>query len=534
MMTISDKELLALGLGGLGQVHMNLSRAALIEEALKRGEGRLSAGGALVCETGHHTGRSPNDKFIVEEPSSKDRIWWGKVNRPVSEATFDRLLGRVQAYMQGREVFVQDLFAGADPQFRLPIRVVTQHAWHAAFANNMFVRPVGSERQGLEAEATVLHVPDFEAVPEIDGTNSSTFIMVHFGRRLVLIGGTQYAGEIKKSIFTLMNYLLPQRGVMSMHASANIGASGDVAVFFGLSGTGKTTLSADPDRKLIGDDEHGWADGGVFNVEGGCYAKVIKLSRTAEPEIYATTAMHGTILENVVMDPQTRALDLDSDARTENTRAAYQLDAIPNYEATGKGGHPRTILMLTCDAFGVMPPLARLTPEQAMYHFLAGYTAKVAGTERGVKEPSATFSTCFGAPFMSLHPTVYAKLLGEKIARHGTTCYLVNTGWSGGAYGVGSRMKIAHTRALVRAALSGELDKAEFEQEAAFGFQVPKAVEGVPAEVLLPRNTWTDKAAYDATAAKLSGMFRDAIAQFEGMVDAHILDAGPKAIAATH
>lgn len=521
----------ALGLRNFGQVHHNLPLPLLWEEAIRRREGKLAEGGAMVVRTGHHTGRSPNDKFLVREPSSQDHVWWGPVNRSMPEAQFDKLLARIATYLEGRELFIADLYASADPQNRLPIRVITQHAWHAVFANNMFVRPAPAELLNHVPNATVLHVPDFEANPVEDGTNSSTFICVHLGRRLILIGGTSYAGEIKKSIFTLMNYVLPQKGILSMHASANISQQGDVAVFFGLSGTGKTTLSADPQRKLIGDDEHGWSDRGVFNIEGGCYAKVIRLSAEAEPEIFATTRMYGTILENVVMDDQTRTVDLDSEAHTENTRAGYDLSAIPNFESSGMGGHPKTILMLTCDAFGVMPPIARLSPEQAMYHFLAGYTAKVAGTEKGVKEPTATFSTCFGAPFMALHPTIYAKLLGEKISRHGVRCYLVNTGWSGGPYGIGQRMKIAHTRAIVRAALSGELDQTTWQPELAFGLSIPAAVPGVPREILSPRSTWNNPGYYDETAKGLSDMFDKAMADFEGHVGEEILKAGPRQVA---
>ncbi|MDH4229698.1 MAG: phosphoenolpyruvate carboxykinase [Nitrospirota bacterium] len=521
------KQLEVLGLRGLGEVHWNLSPAVLYEEAVRRGEGNVASGGPLVVHTGNFTGRAANDKFIVDEPGSRDHVAWGEVNKPVSEAAFDNLLRKVCAYFQKRDVFVQDLYAGQDDRFRMPIRVITQSAWHSLFANNLFVRPGAEERASHAPEFTVLHAPGFEADPKQDGTRSGAFVFLHLGRKLVLIGGTHYAGEIKKSIFSSLNYLLPLQGVMSMHCSANIGADGNTALFFGLSGTGKTTLSADPERGLIGDDEHGWSDSGVFNYEGGCYAKVINLSPRAEPEIFACTRRFGTVLENVVMDPSSRELDLDAGHITENTRAAYPIDYIPNAVPEGRGGHPRNVIFLTCDAFGVMPPIARLTPDQAMYHFLSGYTAKVAGTEAGIKEPRATFSTCFGAPFMPLHPGVYAKLLGEKIQRHDADCWLINTGWTGGGYGVGSRMSISHTRAMVHAALDGALREVEMVPDPVFGLAIPKKVKGVAGDVLQPRNTWVDGTAYDAKAKELARLFHANFAQYASGVSEAIRNAGP-------
>jgi phosphoenolpyruvate carboxykinase (ATP) len=519
-----------LGITNLHQVYWNLTPPALIEEAIRRREGILAHRGPLVVRTGSHTGRSPNDKFIVREQSSEDKIWWGKVNRPADASKFDNLLRRVTAYLQGKDVFIQDCYAGADPRYQLPIRVITETAWHNLFARTMFIRGSDADLQSHEPQFTILQVPNFKAIPEIDGTNSEAFVFINFGMKLVLIGGTQYAGEIKKSVFTILNYLLPQEHVMSMHCSANVGREGDTAIFFGLSGTGKTTLSADPERRLIGDDEHGWSDHGVFNFEGGCYAKVIRLSKEAEPDIYATTERFATVLENVTIDPVTRKLDLNDDTLTENTRAAYPLTAIPNTVPSGMGDSPRNVVMLTCDAFGVLPPIAKLTPEQAMYHFLSGYTAKVAGTERGVTEPTATFSTCFGAPFMALHPTVYATLLGEKILNGGVNCWLVNTGWTGGPYGLGKRMSIQYTRALLKAALSGKLEQVEFVTDPIFGVRVPTACEGVPTDILNPRNTWKDPKAYDEMARSLAQKFHDNIAQFEGQIPESILLAGPRQI----
>jgi phosphoenolpyruvate carboxykinase (ATP) len=518
----------AVGLTNLGGVMWNPSPAALYEEFVLNGEGVIAANGPMCAETGKYTGRSPEDKFIVEEPSSKSRVWWGKVNRPVSEEKFDRLLHRVQAYLQDGMVYVQDCWAGAEVTERIPIRVITQLAWHSLFARNMFI-PVtdADDRRNHEPEFTVISAPGFRADPAIDGTRSEAFVIVHFGRGIVLIGGTSYAGEIKKSIFTVMNYVLPLRGVLPMHCSANEGPAGDTAVFFGLSGTGKTTLSADPKRRLIGDDEHGWTDHVIFNFEGGCYAKVIRLSADAEPEIYATTRRFGTVLENVVVDEYTREIDLADASLTENTRASYPITQIPNAKLAGIGGHPRNLVMLTCDAFGVMPPIARLTPEQASYHFLSGYTAKVAGTERGMgKEPQATFSTCFGAPFLPLSPTVYSELLARKVRQHNATCWLVNTGWSGGGFGVGSRIKIAYSRAMVSAAVEGTLSGVKYVRDPIFGLEVPTECPGVPSDILSPRNTWGDKTAYDTKARELVALFEKNFKQFVEVVPAEVRAAG--------
>lgn len=521
------------GLQNLKTIHWNYSVPQLYEQAINRGEGFITAGGAFSVNTGQHTGRSPNDKFIVDLPSCHDDIDWGKVNRPISSEKFDAIYERVCAYYQGREAFVLDCYAGADPEYRLPVRVVNETAWHNLFARNMFINPPAEDLPGFEPQFTVLHAPGLQSRGEADGLNSETFIMVNFERRMIIIGGTWYAGEIKKSIFGILNYLLPARGVMPMHCSANVGASGDVAIFFGLSGTGKTTLSADSTRTLIGDDEHGWSDNGIFNFEGGCYAKVIKLSEEAEPEIYDTTRRFGTVLENVVFDPNERTLDLDDGKFTENTRACYPLDFIPNTSETGQCGHPDNIIMLTCDAFGVLPPVAKLTPEQAMYHFLSGYTARVAGTEKGLgSEPQATFSTCFGAPFMPRHPSVYGELLRDKIAKHNANCWLVNTGWSGGrAGGDGHRMKIAYTRAMVQAALNGQLASSSVREDSNFGLLVPENCPDVPTEVLDPRRSWSDTSAYDGTANELRGRFEDNFKQFEGFVGEEVKSAGIKAAA---
>ncbi len=516
------------GIVNVNDIYWNLSSPALYEESVRRREGLVAHLGPLVVRTGHHTGRSPNDKFIVREPSSQDNIWWGNVNRPFDPDSFDRLYARLLAYLQLKDVFVQDCFAGADPQYQIPIRVITESAWHNLFARNLFIQAKSEQLTDFVPEFTIINTPRFHAVPSMDGTNSEVYIIVHFGKKLVVIGGSSYAGEIKKSVFTILNYLLPLERVLSMHCSANVGENDDVALFFGLSGTGKTTLSADPRRRLIGDDEHGWSDQGIFNFEGGCYAKVIRLSAEAEPEIHQTTRRFGTILENVAIDTSTRRIDLNDDTLTENTRAAYPITSIPNCIRSGMDGHPANIIFLTADAFGVMPPIAKLTPQQTMYHFLAGYTAKVAGTEKGVVEPQATFSTCFGAPFMALHPTVYARLLGEKIEKHQVQCWLVNTGWTGGPYGVGHRMEIAYTRAMINAALDGSLDRASFEPDPIFGVQVPAACCDVPDEVLKPRNTWADKTAYDQQARKLAHMFIDNFRQFEDMVDEDIRAAGPR------
>jgi phosphoenolpyruvate carboxykinase (ATP) len=507
--------------------HWNLSTAALYEHSLNRKAGLLGHGGALVVETGQHTGRSPNDKFIVEEPMTREPVWWGQVNAAISEAHYDGLHAKLLAHLGARELFVQDVYAGADPLYRLAVRVISESPWHSLFVRNMFIQPSAAELADFEPEFTVLHAPSLLADPASDGTTSETFIVAGFSRRTVLIGGTAYAGEIKKSIFSVLNFLLPEQGVLPMHCSANIGRKGDAAVFFGLSGTGKTTLSADGTRTLIGDDEHGWSDQGVFNFEGGCYAKVIRLSPTAEPEIYATTRRFGTILENVVIDPATRRLDLDDDRLTENTRASYPLDFIPDVSESGCGGHPENIVMLTADAFGVLPPISRLSPAQAMYHFLSGYTARVAGTERGMgKEPKATFSTCFGAPFMPRHPSVYAEMLGKRMRETGAKCWLVNTGWSGGAYGTGHRMEIAHTRAMVRAALEGRLAEVPAMEHPDFGLAFPEHCPDVPKEVLDPRNTWADKQAYDRTARELKKRFEDNFRQFEDYVDDQVRAAG--------
>ncbi|RMF02662.1 MAG: phosphoenolpyruvate carboxykinase [Chloroflexi bacterium] len=517
------------GITNLGNVYWNLTTAALYEEAVKRNEGTVVHLGPLVVNTAPHTGRSPNDKFTVDEPSTSDQIWWGSVNRSIPQENFVDLHRRMTAYLQGKDVFVQDCWAGADHDYRLAVRVISERASASWFTRNMFVRATAEEQENFEPEFTVLHCPSFHGIPENDNLNSETFILVDFSKKMVLIGGSKYNGEIKKSIFTVMNFLLPAKGVMPMHCSANYGPAGDTALFFGLSGTGKTTLSADSSRTLIGDDEHGWSDHGVFNFEGGCYAKVIRLSPEAEPEIFDTTRRFGTILENVIVDPITRRADFDDGSITENTRASYPIDYIPNAALDGLGkGHPKNVIFLTADAFGVLPPISRLSPEQAMYHFISGYTAKVAGTERGVTEPQATFSACFGAPFMARHPGVYADLLGQKIAKHNAKVWLVNTGWSGGPYGVGHRMEIAYTRAMVHAALDGRLNNAEFVTDPIFGVEVPTTCPGVPPEVLIPRNTWTDKEAYDAQAKKLAQMFNENFKEFEDGVSDAVKAAAPK------
>jgi phosphoenolpyruvate carboxykinase (ATP) len=511
------------------RVWANLGASELIEQAIRRQEGLLSDRGAFTAITSPHTGRSPKDKFVVDEPGSSAKIWWEK-NEKMSSEHFDLLLAEVKVHLnQQPEVFVQDLFGGADARYRLPVRFISPNAWQALFVRNMFIRPNLADLAQFQPEWTVYHAPEFQADPARHGTKTSTGIILNFARKAVLIAGTRYAGEMKKSIFTVLNYIMPQQGVLPMHCSSNVGSAGDTAIFFGLSGTGKTTLSADPARHLIGDDEHGWSDHGVFNFEGGCYAKAIRLSPTSEPEIYAATGRFGTVLENVVVDPLTREVDFDSDKITENTRASYPIHFIPNHQPSGVAGHPKNVVFLTADAFGVLPPIARLTPEQAMYHFLSGYTAKVAGTERGVTEPSATFSSCFGAPFLPLPPGVYAKMLGERIAKHGARVWLVNTGWTGGAYGTGSRMKLTHTRAMVAAALAGLLDGVQGKPDPVFGFEVPVAVPGVPTEVLTPRNTWADKAAYDAQSKKLADMFRKNFVAFADQVPAAVAAAGPKA-----
>jgi len=516
------------GLMPRGKVHWNQVAAELMECAARRSEGRFAENGPFVAVTSPHTGRSPNDKFVVEEPSSSGDVDWGKVNRPIAPEYFDKLLADVQAYLDSQsELYVQDLYAGADPAHRLAVRYVTANAWHASFVRNMFIRPELPDLATFLPNFSVLHAPEFEADPEVHGTNSSTFILLNFERRMILIGGTRYAGELKKSIFTVMNYLMPKAGVLSMHCSANIGKDGDTALFFGLSGTGKTTLSADPERFLIGDDEHGWSPEGVFNFEGGCYAKVINLSAEGEPDIYRTTQMFGTILENVVLDDQTRAVKFEDQSITENTRASYPLHFIRNHVPSGRGGHAKNVVFLTADAFGVLPPISRLTPEQAMYYFLSGYTAKVAGTERGVTEPQATFSACFGAVFLVWPPARYAEMLGRLLSEHGSRIWLVNTGWTGGPYGVGSRMKLRHTRSMVRAALAGELDQVQTTTDPIFGLAIPHSCPDVPNEVMNPRNTWQDPKAYDEQGRKLAGMFRENFAKFEGVAE-EIRQAGPK------
>lgn len=524
----TDQRLESVGIVDPASVFWNLSTAALYEEAVARRECTVVTGGAIVCRTGPHTGRSPRDRFLVKEPSSSENIAWGDVNRAITAEQFEAVHRTVIAHLRGKDLFVQDCYAGADPAYRLPVRVVTERAWHSLFARHMFITESDRGKLiGHVPELTVIDAVSCAVDPITHGTNSDVFILLDLAKRLVLIGGTSYAGEIKKSVFSVMNYLLPLRRVMPMHCSANVGANGDSALFFGLSGTGKTTLSSDPGRRLIGDDEHGWSDRGVFNFEGGCYAKMIRLSADEEPQIYAATQRFGTLLENVTVDPVTRQLDFDDDSVTENTRGAYPLVAIDSYVTSGQGEHPRHLFMLTADAFGVLPPIARLTPAAAMYHFLSGYTAKVAGTERGITEPTATFSTCFGAPFMVWPPTTYSSLLGERIAEHGTTCWLVNTGWTGGPFGVGHRMPIKNTRALISAALAGDLDDVACEQDPVFQVDVPIGCPGVPAEVLRPRGTWANGADYDAQAAKLASMFARNFERFADSASTDVIAAGP-------
>ena len=508
------------GISGLGRVYYNQLEPALVNAAVQRGEGKLGLGGAFLCETGRYTGRSPKDKFVVRTPSVEGTIWWEN-NAPMTPLAFDQLYADMLAHMQGRDYFVQDLYAGADPIHRVDLRMVTELAWHGLFIRHLLRRPERAELDSFAPAWTVINCPTFKADPARHGCRSETVIALNFDRKLILIANTAYAGENKKAVFTLLNYLLTDTGVMPMHCSANhaIGNPVDTAVFFGLSGTGKTTLSADPSRTLIGDDEHGWSDRGTFNFEGGCYAKTINLSAEAEPEIFATTHRFATVVENMVHDPETFALDFEDDSLTANTRCAYPLDYISNASATGLGGHPKHVVMLTCDAFGVLPPIARLTPAQAMYHFLSGFTSKVAGTERGVTEPQPTFSTCFGAPFMPRRPEVYGKLLEEKIAKHGATCWLVNTGWTGGAYGVGKRMPIKATRALLAAALDESLNAVNFRKDPNFGFDVPVAVAGVDDALLDPRRTWGSAADYDAQARKLVAMFAANFAQYLPFID---------------
>ncbi|MCC6790201.1 MAG: phosphoenolpyruvate carboxykinase (ATP) [Thermomicrobiales bacterium] len=516
-----------LGITNTGAIYANLPAHRLVEESLQRGEGRMAPGGALVVSTGVHTGRSPRDKFVVRDEHSESLVRWGSVNHPMTPEQFERLHLRMLAYLQGRTLFVIDAAAGADDRYRVPVRVITEQAWPALFSQIMFRTSRVDDDHDSDRAFTVIQAPGFTANPAIDGTRSDVFIALSFSERLVLIGGTRYAGEIKKSIFTVANYLFPPQGALSMHCSANEGPDGDVALFFGLSGTGKTTLSADPQRRLIGDDEHVWGDAGIFNIEGGCYAKVINLSPHAEPEIYATTRTFGTLLENVVIDEATEELDLDDDTITETTRAAYPIEMIPNARLDGQGGHPRNLIMLTADAFGVLPPVAKLTADQAMYHFLSGYTAKVAGTEKGVTEPKATFSACFGSPFLPLRPSVYADLLGERINAHEADVWLVNTGWTGGPHGVGHRMPIQATRAIVRAILSGELAGAATITDPIFGLHVPVECDGVEGRLLDPRSTWTDPAAYDEQARRLAAMFVKNFEQYADDVRPEIRAAGP-------
>ena len=523
------RSLEAHGIRNANTVWWDLSTPALYEHALQRHEGLLAHLGPLVVRTGQYTGRSPNDRYFVRESTSENKIWWGKANRDFTQEGFDILRARLTAYLQGKDLYVQDCYVGAVAKHQMPIRVINELAWQSIFARNMFIKETDRTKlASFKPEFTLICAPGFNASPDEDGTRSEAFVIIDFGKREVIIGGTAYAGEMKKSIFTVMNFLLPQTGVLSMHCSANYGKDrDDCAIFFGLSGTGKTTLSADPNRTLIGDDEHGWSDDGVFNFEGGCYAKVIRLSPEGEPEIYGTTRRFGTILENVAVDSETRLIDLDSDAFTENTRASYPVTHIPNADPTGIGGHPKAIVMLTADAFGVLPPVAKLTPAQAMYHFLSGYTAKVAGTERGITEPQATFSTCFGAPFMVLNPNVYAKLLGDRIAEHGSCAWLINTGWSGGPHGVGERIRLAYTRAMVTGVLEGTLNEVPTRTDPVFGVEVPLSCPGVPDEVLDPRSTWADGDAYDVQAKKLAEMFNKNFEQFAADASPEVVAAGP-------
>jgi phosphoenolpyruvate carboxykinase (ATP) len=507
--------------------HDNLAPAVLLERAVARGEGLLSADGAFVGNTQPHTGRSPDDKFVVRDAETERTVSWGKVNVPFTTAQYEALKADVAAHLSGQELFITDLYAGADVRHRLNVRSISPNAWHSLFVHNMFIRPSRAQLAEFEPGFTILHAPEFEATPEKHGTRSGTFIVLSFSDRTVLIGGTRYAGEMKKSIFTVMNYLMPAQGVLPMHCSANQGPNGDVALFFGLSGTGKTTLSADPERSLIGDDEHGWSDRGVFNFEGGNYAKVIRLSPEGEPLIWQASRRFGAILENVVLDSDTRVVDFSSDANTENTRSSYPITFIPGAVENGMGGHPRHVIFLTADAFGVMPPIAKLTPDQAMYHFLSGYTAKVAGTERGVTEPKAAFSTCFGAPFLPRPAGVYAEMLGRKLEEHGAQVWLVNTGWTGGAYGAGTRMQLTHTRAIVRAVLSDRLDQSSTHRDPVFGLHIPDGIPDVPNDVLDPRRTWADPDGYDAAARRLAGMFRENFQKFQDQVSEGVRAAGP-------
>ena len=527
----SDYGLDYLGLTNLRKVYWNLPMEALYEEVIFRGEANISQQGSIVVNTGKHTARAASDKFVVREATTEENVWWGQYNRPFSPDKFDELFARVQGYLQGRDVFVQDCYGGSDPDYRLPVRVVTELAWHSLFARNMFIKPqTAEEYRRFSPQFTVISVPGFKAFPQMDQTPTETFIVLNFAQKLCIIGNTGYGGEIKKSVFTLLNYLLPLNdGVMTMHCSANVGAQGDVALFFGLSGTGKTTLSADPARGLIGDDEHGWSDNGVFNFEDGCYAKVIELSPTAEPQIYACTRRFGTVLENVIWDPVTRFIDLDDSSLTENTRAAYPLTYIANAIPEKRGGHPKNIIFLTCDASGVMPPIARLTVEQAMYHFISGYTSKIAGTEIGLRdEPEITFSACFGGPFMVHRPAFYADLLRRKIERYDVKCWLVNTGWVGGPYGVGKRISIKHTRNLLSAVLDGKLNDVEFYTDPVFGFEVPKTCPDVPVDVMYPARSWQKEAEYWKRYKQLASRFIDNMKKFEADTPKEVIGSGPK------
>ncbi len=528
----SDYSLENHGLRYLNNVYWNLTTDALYEEAVFRREGKISYMGPFVVNTGKHTARAANDKFVVREPSTENNIWWGIYNRPMAPEKFSSLLQRLQGYLQRRDLFIQDCYGGADPNYRLPVRIITELAWHSIFARNMFIMAETHDQlRKFIPEFTIIAIPSFKSLPEIDGTQSETFIALNFEQKLAIIGNSGYGGEIKKAVFTILNYLLPLEGILTMHCSANVGKSGDVALFFGLSGTGKTTLSADPGRQLIGDDEHGWSDDGIFNFEGGCYAKVINLSPTAEPQIYACTRKYGTILENVIFDPVTRQLDLDDERRTPNTRAAYPLEYIDNAVPSKMAGHPKNIIMLTCDASGVLPPIAKLTPDQAMYHFISGYTSKVSGTEIDLgKEPEITFSACFGAPFMVHHPYYYAEMLKNKISKYNANCWLVNTGWSGGPYGVGKRMSIQHTRTLLNAALDGKLLNVEYRKDPVFGFNVPRQCEGVPEKVLNPADTWGDKAAFKDKYIQLASLYIENFKKFTEGCPPEVLEAGPKKV----
>ncbi len=520
------------GISNLRLAYWNLPTEALYEEAVFRNEGATVAGGPFVAFTGKHTARSANDKFVVRHVDSENNVWWGVYNRPFDQDKFEVLYDRLLGFIQGRDVFVQDLYAGADENYRLPVRIVTELAWHSHFVRNMFLLPQSLEEyKRFVPEFTILSIPSFKGMPAVDSTASDTFIVLSFEKKLAIIGNTAYAGEIKKSVFTILNYLLPLDGVLSMHCSANVNPNdaNDVALFFGLSGTGKTTLSADPTRSLIGDDEHGWSDDGVFNFEGGCYAKVIGLSESAEPEIYATTKKFGTILENVPYDPITRLIDLDDESVTENTRASYPLEFIANAVPEKKAGHPKNIILLTCDASGVMPPIARLSPNQALYQFISGYTSKIAGTEVGLgKEPEITFSACFGGPFMVHHPYKYAELLKRKIERYGAKCWLVNTGWVGGPYGIGKRISIRHTRALLNAALTGKLENVSYKLDPIFGFEVPERCPDVPDDVLIPSSSWSDEKEYNRRYKDLAMRFKQNFGKFELQTPQEVLEAGPK------